>query len=48
MELQHLIMKNIFNFETKGQLLTYYSGGIKLPDFIIEDLYTNKKINLKK
>ncbi len=31
--------KNIFNLETKGQLLSYYSGGIKLPNFIIDDLY---------
>ena len=31
--------RSITNFETKGQLLTYYSGGIRLPDFIIDDLY---------
>ncbi len=31
--------KTILNFETKGQLLAYYSGGIKLPDFLIDDLY---------
>ena len=31
--------KNIINFETKGQLLTYYSGGIKLPNFLVDDLY---------
>ena len=27
------------NIEMKGQLLNYYSGGIKLPEFIIDDLY---------
>ena len=31
--------KSILNFETKGQLLSYYSGGIKLPSFLINDLY---------
>ena len=31
--------KSILNFETKGQLLFYYSGGIRLPAFLIEDLY---------
>ena len=31
--------KTILNFETKGQLLSYYSGGIKLPNFLIDDLY---------
>ena len=34
--------KNIYNLETKGQLLTYYSGGIKLPEFLIDDLYTRE------
>ncbi len=27
------------NIERKGQLLNYYSGGIRLPKFIIEDMY---------
>ena len=31
--------KYIRNIELKGQLLNYYSGGIKLPDFIIDQLY---------
>ncbi len=31
--------KTILNFETKGQLLSFYSGGIKLPNFLIDDLY---------
>ena len=31
--------ETILNFETKGQLLSYYSGGIKLPNFLIDDLY---------
>tara|TARA_Y100001970_G_C14234557_1_gene860933 strand:+ start:1219 stop:2673 length:1455 start_codon:yes stop_codon:yes gene_type:complete len=31
--------KNIFNLETKGQLLSFYSGGIKLPKFLIDDFY---------
>ena len=31
--------KSILTFETKGQLLSYYSGGIKLPKFLIDDLY---------
>mgnify|MGYP001489925074 CR=1 FL=1 len=31
--------KTILNFETKGQLLSYYSGGIKLPSFLVDDLY---------
>ena len=31
--------KYIRNIELKGQLLSYYSGGIKLPEFIIDDLY---------
>ena len=31
--------KSILTFETKGQLLSYYSGGIKLPRFLIDDLY---------
>ena len=29
--------------ELKGQLLTYYSGGIKLPNFIINNLYKKEK-----
>ena len=29
----------IKNIELKGQLLNYYSGGIKLPEFIVDDLY---------
>ncbi len=29
----------IKNVELKGQLLNYYSGGIKLPDYKVEDLY---------
>ena len=31
--------KNILNLENKGQLLSFYSGGIKLPSFLIDDLY---------
>ena len=31
--------KNIFNLESKGQLLSFYSGGFKLPDFIVKDLF---------
>ena len=38
--------ENLKNVELKGQLLNYYSGGIRLPNFIIEDLY--KKENLIK
>ena len=38
--------KSILNFETKGQLLSYYSGGIKLPNFLIDHLY--KKENKSK
>ena len=34
--------KNIFNLETKGQLLSYYSGGIKLPSFLINELYLSE------
>ncbi len=34
--------KTILNFETKGQLLSYYSGGIKLPKFLIDDLYVQE------
>ncbi len=29
----------IKSIEMKGQLLNYYSGGIKLPEFIVDDLY---------
>ena len=41
--------KAISNFETKGQLLSYYSGGIKLPRFIIEDLIEqeNKSVQIR-
>ena len=31
--------KYIKSIEMKGQLLNYYSGGIKLPEFIVDDLY---------
>tara|TARA_B100000029_G_scaffold463462_1_gene496766 strand:+ start:774 stop:2228 length:1455 start_codon:yes stop_codon:yes gene_type:complete len=31
--------KNILNLESKGQLLSYYSGGIRLPNFLVDDLY---------
>ena len=31
--------KNLSDLEGKGQLLSFYSGGIKLPNFIIDDLY---------
>ena len=31
--------KFIKSIELKGQLLNYYSGGIKLPNFIVDDLY---------
>ena len=30
---------NILNLETKGQLLSFYSGGIKLPEFLIDEVY---------
>ena len=36
----------IKSIELKGQLLNYYSGGIKLPEFIVDDLY--KKENQTK
>ena len=29
----------IKSIELKGQLLNYYSGGIKLPEFIVDELY---------
>ena len=29
--------------ELKGQLLNYYSGGIKVPEFIVNDLYQKEK-----
>ncbi len=35
--------RRIENMELKGQLLTYYSGGIKLPNFIINNLYKKEK-----
>ena len=37
------------NIEQKGQLLNYYSGGIKLPNFMIEDLYKteNKSMTIE-
>jgi len=31
------------SIELKGQLLNYYSGGIKLPEFIVDDLYKKEK-----
>ncbi len=31
------------NVELKGQLLNYYSGGIKVPEFIVNDLYQKEK-----
>jgi len=31
--------RSVANVELKGQLLTYYGGGIKLPKFIINDSY---------
>ena len=34
------------NIEQKGQLLTYYSGGIRLPEFIVKDIY-KKDNNIK-
>tara|TARA_B100001029_G_C15044017_1_gene445757 strand:- start:164 stop:1615 length:1452 start_codon:yes stop_codon:yes gene_type:complete len=44
-----LYEKTIRNMELKGQLLTFYSGGIRLPDFILNDMFTknysSKKIN---
>ncbi len=36
----------IKNVEVKGQLLNYYSGGIKIPEFLIRDLYKKEK-NIK-
>ncbi len=39
--------KNIQDIESKGQLLNFYSGGIRLPDFVIKDLYV-KENTLKK
>ena len=39
--------KYIKGLEVKAQLLNFYSGGIKLPKFIIEDLF-NKDNHLKK
>ena len=33
---------NILNLETKGQLLSYYSGGLKLPTFLIDELYKSE------
>ena len=39
--------KNIREIESKGQLLNFYSGGIRLPDFVIKDLYV-KENTLKK
>ena len=40
--------KYIKGLEIKAQLLNFYSGGIKLPDFIIEDFFikttTQKKL----
>ena len=40
--------RNIFNLETKGQLLSYYSGGIKLPNFLVDELFQkeNKSIRI--
>ena len=37
--------KRLRDMELKGQLLTFYSGGIKLPDFIVRDLYTKNNIS---
>jgi len=31
------------NIELKGQLLNYYSGGIRLPEFVVNDLYQKEK-----
>ncbi len=31
--------RHIKSIELKGQLLNYYSGGIKLPEFIVDELY---------
>ena len=31
------------SLELKGQLLNYYSGGIKVPEFIVNDLYQKEK-----
>ena len=33
--------------EKKGQLLNYYSGGIKLPDFVINDLFKKENKSLE-
>ena len=38
--------KNIYNLESKGQLLSFYSGGIKLPNFLVKDLF-NKENKIK-
>tara|TARA_Y100000590_G_scaffold408443_1_gene499547 strand:+ start:1840 stop:3297 length:1458 start_codon:yes stop_codon:yes gene_type:complete len=38
--------KRIRDIELKGQLLTFYSGGIKLPNFIVDEMY--KKENSTK
>ena len=35
--------RHLRNLELKGQLLTYYSGGIRLPKFIVNDLYKKEK-----
>tara|TARA_Y100000591_G_C21820379_1_gene693289 strand:- start:179 stop:1630 length:1452 start_codon:yes stop_codon:yes gene_type:complete len=39
--------KYLKELEIKAQLLNFYSGGIKLPEFTVEDLY-NKENHLKK
>ncbi len=39
--------KNILNLENKGQLLSFYSGGIKLPSFLIDDLYKQENKSKK-
>ena len=39
MDIQRQHTKNIKSIELKGQLLNYYSGGIKLPEFIVDELY---------
>ena len=38
--------KYIRDIEIKGQLLNYYSGGIKLPNFMINDLYIKENKSL--
>ena len=40
--------KSINEFESKGQLLSYYSGGIKLPFFLVDQLFIreNKSKNI--